>query len=132
MVIFPLAAVLSLPVVSAQEPAAPSAEVAAMMSTVQETLGALENMVIALEGIKDKATADAVAQKLPELAAALRRAEEKMEADDAVSLEMQAALMPQVMPKLMELMPRIEKALNNIETNDCYGSQALKDALMNL
>ena len=132
MVIFPLAAVLSLPVVSAQELAAPSAEVAAMMSTVQETLGALENMVIALEGIKDKATADAVAQKLPELAAALRRAEEKMEADDAVSLEMQAALMPQVMPKLMELMPRIEKALNNIETNDCYGSQALKDALMNL
>ena len=132
MVIFPLAAVLSLPVVSAQEPAAPSAEVDAMMSTVQDTLGALENMVIALEGIKDKATADAVAQKLPELAAALRRAEEKMEADDAVSLEMQTALMPQVMPKLMELMPRIEKALNNIETNDCYGSQALKDALMNL
>ena len=132
MVIFPLAAVLSLPVVSAQEPAAPSAEVAAMMSTGQETRGALENMVIALEGIKDKATADAVAQKLPELVAALRRAEEKMEADDAVSLEMQAALMPQVMPKLMELMPRIEKALNNIETNDCYGSQALKDALMNL
>ena len=122
MVIFPLAAVLSLPVVSAQEPAAPSAEVAAMMSTVQETLGALENMVIALEGIKDKATADAVAQKLPELAAALRRAEEKMEADDAVSLEMQAALMPQVMPKLMELMPRIEKALNNITFSKAIGS----------
>lgn len=132
MVLFPLAAVLSLPVVSAQEPVASSAEVTALMSTVEETLQALEKMVEALEKIKDKETADAAAQNLPSLAAALRRAEEKMEGDVAVSQEMQVELMQKVMPKLMVLMPRIEKALNNIETNDCYGSQALKDALMNL
>lgn len=135
LVLFPLAAALCLPALSAQDSdaaQAQSAELARVMSSVEETLKALENLVVTLESIKDTSSADAAAQKLPEIISALKRAEENIEAENAVSQEMQVQLAVKVMPAILNLMPRLEKSLQTLETNNCYGSQKLIDVLMNL
>ena len=92
LVLFPLAAALCLPALSAQDSdsaQAQSAELARVTSSVEETLKALENLVVTLESIKDTSSADAAAQKLPEIISALKRAEENIEAENAVCQEMQ-------------------------------------------
>ncbi len=135
LVLFPLAAALCLPALSAQDSdaaQAQSAELARVMSSVEETLKALENLVVILESIKDTSSADAAAQKLPEIISALKRAEENIEAENAVSQEMQVQLAVKVMPTILNLMPRLETSLQTLETNNCYGSQKLIDVLMNL
>ena len=135
LVLFPLAAAFLVPVSFAQAATASDAqstETARMMSAVDDTLKALEKMVVTLESIKDTASADAAAQQLPEIVSTLKMMEEKLDTEHAVSQQMQRQLSTKAMPVLMELMPRLEKTLQNLESNKCYGSQKLIDVLMNL
>lgn len=99
---------------------------------MSEMVNLLEEFVTILEGINDKASADAAAEKLVNLGTKLQalqeQAENMPEADEATQMR----IMNTYLPRLMGALGRLEAAGQKLEANNAYDSEALLNALNGL
>ena len=128
------AAVLCSPLALAQDAPAPAATAVTMdaEAAMSEMVNLLEEFVTILEGINDKASADAAAEKLVNLGTKLQalqeQAENMPEADEATQMR----IMNTYLPRLMGALGRLEAAGQKLEANNAYDSEALLNALNGL
>jgi len=114
---------------AAEPPAAPVAPAAEVSKEAKEAadqmLALMKEMSATLSTVKDKATADAAAEKMAKInekGEALSKSAQKVQAEmDAAMQARQAELLP-IFMGMMTDMQRLQQA-------DFYGSQALKDAM---
>ena len=114
---------------AAETPAAPVAPAAEVSKEAKEAadqmLALMKEMSATLSTVKDKATADAAAEKMAKInekGEALSKSAQKVQAEmDAAMQARQAELLP-IFMGMMTDMQRLQQA-------DFYGSQALKDAM---
>ena len=117
------------PAPAAETPAAPVAPAAEVSKEAKEAadqmLALMKEMSATLSTVKDKATADAAAEKMAKInekGEALSKSAQKVQAEmDAAMQARQAELLP-IFMGMMTDMQRLQQA-------DFYGSQALKDAM---
>lgn len=117
------------PAPAAATPAAPTAPAAEVSKEAKEAadqmLALMKEMSATLSTVKDKATADAAAEKMAKInekGEALSKSAQKVQAEmDTAMQARQAELLP-IFMGMMTDMQRLEQA-------DFYGSQALKDAM---
>ena len=117
------------PAPAAETPAAPVAPAAEVSKEAKEAadqmLALMKEMSATLSTVKDKATADAAAEKMAKInekGEALSKSAQKDQAEmDAAMQARQAELLP-IFMGMMTDMQRLQQA-------DFYGSQALKDAM---
>ena len=117
------------PAPAAETPAAPAAPAAEVSKEAKEAadqmLALMKEMSATLSTVKDKATADAAAEKMAKInekGEALSKSAQKVQAEmDAAMQARQAELLP-IFMGMMTDMQRLQQA-------DFYGSQALKDAM---
>ena len=125
------AAVLCSPLALAQDAPAPAATAVTMdaETAMSEMVSLLEEFATILEGINDKASADAAAEKLGELGNKLQamqaQAENMPEPDEATQMR----IMNTYLPRLMGALGRLEAAAQKLSTNNGYDSEALLNAL---
>ncbi|MCC8093666.1 MAG: hypothetical protein LIO61_10975, partial [Akkermansia sp.] len=116
------------PAPAAETPAAPVAPAAEVSKEAKEAadqmLALMKDMSATLSTVKDKATADAAAEKMAKInekGEALSKSAQKVQAEmDAAMQARQAELLP-IFMGMMTAMQRLQQA-------DFYGSPALKDA----
>ena len=114
---------------AAETPAAPVAPAAEVSKEAKEAadqmLALMKEMSATLSTVKDKATADAAAEKMAKInekGEALSKSAQKVQAEmDAAMQARQAELLP-IFMGMMTDMQRLQQA-------DFFGSQALKDAM---
>lgn len=96
---------------------------------MSELVGILEEFATILEGINDKASADAAAEKLVVLGEKLKamqaQAENLPQADEATQMR----IMNTYLPRLMGALGRLEAAAQKLSANNGYDSEALLNAL---
>ena len=117
------------PAPAAETPAAPTAPAAEVSKEAKEAadqmLALMKEMSATLITVKDKATADAAAEKMAKInekGEALSKSAQKVQAEmDAAMQARQAELLP-IFMGMMTDMQRLQQA-------DFFGSQALKDAM---
>ena len=117
------------PAPAAETPAAPVAPAAEVSKEAKEAadqmLALMKEMSATLSTVKDKASADAAAEKMAKInekGEALSKSAQKVQAEmDAAMQARQAELLP-IFMGMMTDMQRLQQA-------DFYGSQALKDAM---
>lgn len=117
------------PAPAAETPAAPTAPAAEVSKEAKEAadqmLALMKEMSATLSTVKDKATADAAAEKMAKInekGEALSKSAQKVQAEmDAAMQARQAELLP-IFMGMMTDMQRLQQA-------DFFGSQALKDAM---
>ena len=117
------------PAPAAETPAAPVAPAAEVSKEAKEAadqmLALMKEMSATLSTVKDKATADAAAEKMAKInekGEALSKSAQKVQAEmDAAMQARQAELLP-IFMGMMTDMQRLQQA-------DFFGSQALKDAM---
>lgn len=125
------AAVLCSPLALAQDATAPAATAVTMdaETAMSELVGILEEFATILEGINDKASADAAAEKLVVLGEKLKamqaQAENLPQADEATQMR----IMNTYLPRLMGALGRLETAAQKLSANNGYDSEALLNAL---
>ena len=123
------AAVFCSPVTFAQEApvaatvVAPAADAEALVDTI---LGKLEEMVVVLESVNDRASADAAAEKINAIKVEVEALTAQGEALGEPDEETQERLAQKAMMVLFTIAPRIEEAGARIEENAFYGSEALE------
>ena len=126
---FLAAAVFCNPVAFAQEApvaatVAPAADAEAVADAI---LAKMEDVVVVLESVNDRATADAAAEKLAAIKAEVDAlAGAALDKPDEATLE---RIEQKTMTVLLTLAPRLEEAGNRIEENDFYGSEALMNII---
>ncbi len=128
---FLAAAVFCSPVAFAQEApvAATVAPAADAEAVVDAILAKLEEMVVVLESVNDRATADAAAEKIAAIKAEVDDLTAQGEALGEPDEATQERIAQKAMTVIFTIAPRIEKAGSRIEEHDFYGSEALKNII---
>lgn len=128
------AALLCCPLVTAQDAATPAATTAPATAAsaadaeaaADAVIAAMNELVTVLETIKDKASADAAAVKLGDIKARMESMQAALDGMDSLDEATQQKIGMKLLPAVFMLAPRMEKAAENLEANDCFGSDALK------
>lgn len=126
------AALLCCPLVPAQEAAAPTAPAASAVTpaeaeaAVDVIIAAMNELVTVLEGINDKASADAAADKLNEIKTRMMATQATLDNMSSLDEATQQKIGLKLLPAVFMLAPRMDEISKKLESNDCYGSQALQ------
>lgn len=117
------------PAPAAETPAAPVAPAAEVSKEAKEAddqmLALMKEMSATLSTVKDKATADAAAEKMAKInekGEALSKSAQKVQAEMDAAMQARQAELLSIFMGMMTDMQRLQQA-------DFYGSQALKDAM---
>lgn len=89
----------------------------------------MNEMLTAVESIKDKASADAAAVKLEDIKSRVLASQDSLEKISSLDEESQQKIAMKLLPAVFMLAPRMEKVTAALEENDFYGSEALKSIM---
>ena len=127
-----MAALLCCPLVQAQQPAAPAAAeitVAEAEAAVGDLIAVMNETLDILEQVKDKASADAAAEKIAAVKPRMLAAQTTFDKVSSLDEATQEKLAMKLLPAMFMLAPRMEKVTEALETQKFYGSDALKTVL---
>ena len=86
----------------------------------------------ALESVNDAASAEAAANTLMSIKFRAGELQNKMNQVTAADPQIQQALLPRVFGALVQSAARVEKATTNIESNNYYGCELLRELMLEL
>lgn len=99
---------------------------------VSEFEAFMNEITEALESVQDSASAEAAASNLMNIKFRAAELQEKMNRVTAADPQIQQALLPRIFGTLMQSAERVEKATNNIESNNYYGCELLRELMLEL
>ena len=129
---FAMAALCS-PLAFAQDTIAPVAGVTMTAEDAQAAVAEfaqfMEDIISTVENVHDTASADEAAAALQSIKHRANDLQMKMDAISSMDPEIQQAVLPQVIGILFGSAERFEKALKNVQSNNYYNSEALREVL---
>ena len=114
---------------AAETPAVDQAEYAKYQAPARETINAMKQIIEVLQGVNSKETADAAAPKVKELIEKMNTLKAASEGLPEPSEAIQAQLKAEFETELQGILQGMMGTFMPIAMNQCYGSEALMEAL---
>lgn len=128
----PAAPAAPAPAPETQAPAVDQAEYAKYQAPLRETISCMTQLMETLKGVNSKESADAAAPKVKEILANMEKLQAQAEGLATAPAEIQQKLQAEFEPQIQGVIGSMGAVFIPLLTNQCYGSQALMDAMMPL